>query len=418
MKTTRFTLLQAVLLLSASAVQAQSTPASTGGTGAVAGNTVTSLPAATDPPTPPVDPRIAELDRQIELTKKQSALLAEQKNLQTAKYDALKAQYPVAAVTAKQGEATGVEHTAFLADWLLSANLSSLVPQPGEKDAIACSLAEPTLVVGGDTPPGPSLLLAESLHANLKALTRSANRWTSAAETLARKNANKKKKDENRESGLIGALMMGQSVATQTIDLIKYFRTDVDFKPALTTLPTYALRSEIARHCAGARLPEMAIPSNSPILSDYAALTEAADALRLALALHATDLHDEMKSAGLGLLTTIDAFRKDLVAPIAGQPTLLVQAAQVLSQKDVRRILTVRVMDEGGTSVKRTNLFFLTPRFSYVATASADYVLTDRESGAELWHATRQVRAQLNQKYSRWRGTDVEVLDPQTSRVD
>ena len=115
--------------------------------------------------------------------------------------------------------------------------------------------------------------------------------------------------------------------------------------------------------------------------------------------------------------TTIDAFRKELLAPIAGQQPLLIQAAQVLSQKDVRRILTVRVMNNGGAAIKRSNLFFLTPRFSYVATGSVDYVLTDRESGTVLWHAVRQVRAQLNQKYSPWRGQDVKVLAPQTSRV-
>ena len=410
----RSTLL-ALLLLSSAALQAQ-TPSSTGGTGTAASNTAMAPTAGTNGTTA-VDPRIEELDRQIELTKKQAALLAEQKSLQTAKYDALKAEYPVAAVTAKEGVATGVEHTGFLADWLLSANLSSLVPQPGDEDALTCSPAEPTLVVGTDTTLGPSLLLAEAMDANIKALAGSANRWVAAAEVEARKKKKSKPKDESRESGLISTLMMGQSVVTQTLDLIKYFRTDVDFQKAETSIPTYALRGEVARHCAGARLPEMVVPSKSPILADYVALAEATDALRLALASHAADLSDEMKTGGLGLATTIDAFRKELLAPIAGQQPLLIQAAQVLSQKDVRRILTVRVMNNGGAAIKRSNLFFLTPRFSYVATGSVDYVLTDRESGTVLWHAVRQVRAQLNQKYSPWRGQDVKVLAPQTSRV-
>ena len=413
----RTTLLFAAALVAAGSSAAQVQNAGSAG----APDNTTAATAAEAAAAPAADPRLAELDLQIALAQKQTTLLTERKNQRVAENAARAADYPVATVTAKNADATSYEHTGFLADWLLSANAASLVPRPAQADAMPCVPGQPVLVVGADTATAPSLLLAQAIENNIDRLAQATRDWVVAARleaAAARAKAGAAGgAPGKRESGLIESIMMGQSLASQSVELLKYFRTDIDFKASTVSLPTYVLRSELAGQCAGARLPEMAVPSHSALLAAYASLVSSQESMRLAMGSLGPHLSADMKAAGVALLGAIDALRANLTAPITGQPTLLVQSAQILAQADIRRIVTVRVMDEGGVAYKRTNLFFLSPRLSYVAAISVDYVMTDRDTGAVLWHTVRQARSQLNQKFSPWRGAGVQTIRPAQTQV-
>ncbi|MBU8975849.1 hypothetical protein JI752_006805 [Lysobacter sp. MMG2] len=350
------------------------------------------------------DPRIKELDEQIALRKKQIALLEEQQSFEKKLIEVKQAEFPVVAVpNVKNGDSTTFDQTAFLANWALSANLPKLLP----KDDPPCTANLPTLIVGEGNFAG-KMLAAKAINETVNQLQREADAWLSEA----RSKAGRKDGDGTRESGLISGFTVAQSLVTQTLDLMKYFRTDIEFKGATVSLPSHSLRSALVKKCPGGRLPEMAAPEMSELLKTYAALLVAGERIRTQLSDEASQgMGGSLKSRGLAIVASVDALKGQLSSGEDGRPNAIAEAAQLLAQTDAKRLLTVRVLDQGGAIYKRTNLFFLSPKVSYLASATVDYVLSNMSNGQVLWHETTRVKTQLNQSFARWSENPAEAPD-------
>ncbi|ROU06725.1 hypothetical protein D9T17_12030 [Lysobacter enzymogenes] len=340
------------------------------------------------------DPRLKEIDDEIALIKKRTELLEEEKKLQEAKKNSLGAKYPVATIAdLKKGDASNYENTAFLANWALSANMTALKPVLPQ-DTV-CS----RVLVSDDPAIAGKMLAARSIETTVDSLRAATGRWLADAAHAKPAAADRNKKNEG---GYLSAITLGQSLVTQTLDMLKYFRTDIDFKPVTVKLSDAALRSIAADACpGGARLPSMAAPRDSALLNEYARLLIAGESVRLQSDKDNAALPASLKARGAALVAGIDALKTQLSSNDGGIPAL-VTAAQLLAHRDASQILSIQVMDQGGTVYKRSNLFFLSPKVSYVTAASVTYTLSDLHDGRVRWQQTRQVRAQLNQRFAPW----------------
>ncbi len=361
-----------------------------------------------------------ELERQTRVAQKRVALLEEQKKLQAAQLEVVRAEYPVATITdLKKGDTTTYEQTSFLANWALSANLERLVP-PASDISRYCEGKGPTLVAGDDTNYASKLLAARMIDETIKALLEQADTWNDAAIADAKKAAGRAAKKDgngagkgevNRESGAIKGFAIAQSLATQTLDLIKYFRTDIEFKAATVSLPTQTLRSAVAQHCPNSRLPELSVPTKGDLLTNYAKLTTLAESIRARTREDSSaGMLATLKAEGLSLVASIDAIKAQAVPTGQSQVSPIVEAAQILGHSDIKQILSVRINDQGATVYKRSNLFFLSPKVSYVAAIGVNYVISDVSTGTVRWQKTMLLKTQLNQKFSRW--------SPEASGID
>lgn len=407
----------ALALLTICACASAQTPPDTGGDGNTTAQDLQGAAAADDDGAAQ-DPRIKDLQDRIALLDEQTKLLDAQEKLLAAEKKVLDSKYPVAKIAdLKTGETTGYEHTAFLANWALSANIDKLLPVI---DAQALGGCDGLLVSNDPALPG-KILAARTIKSTISGLRAASAKWLVDA---GKANANPTTTatatgDFKPESSVMAAFTIAQSLVTQSLDLLKYFRTDTEFKAITVKLSDQSLRSAVAAQCPGARLPEMASPKNSALLNDYADLLLLGESIRLQLDKDAAKaLPAALKIQGASLVTSIDALKTELSTNNSGIP-LLVTAAQLLSHDSATHVLTVQIMDQGGTVYKRSNLFFLSPKVSYVAAASVDYTLTSLETGAVSWRKSKQVRTQLNQRFAPWASrTKVLNNDIQTTVID
>ena len=365
---------------------------------------------------PEEDALLKEIERQTQILQKRNAMLEEQKKFETAQLEALGAKYPVATVAdLRKGDATSYEETSFLANWAISANLEHLVPPVSEIEQ-ACKGKGPTLVAGDETNYASKILAAKVIDESVKALLQQAQSWDAAAiaEAKANQAAGKKggsdsgKDGASRESGVIKAFAIAQSLTTQTLDMLKYFRTDIEFKKATVSLPTQTLRSAVASHCEQSRLPELSIPEQSSLLSNYAMLTTLAESIRARTREDSSAaMGPVLKAEGLSLVASIDAIKAQAVPAGQNQVSPIVEAAQLLGHSGIKQILTVRINDQGATVYRRSNLFFLAPKISYVAAIGVNYVISTADTGEVVWQKTMLLKTQLNQNFSRWNSESV-----------
>lgn len=403
----------ALALLTICACASAQTPPDTGGDG---NTTMQDLQgaaaAATDDDGAAQDPRIKDLQDRIALLDEQTKLLDAREKLLAAEKKVLDSKYPVAKIAElKAGDTTGYEHTAFLANWALSANIDKLLPVI-TAPAQGCD----ALLVSNDPALPGKILAARAIKSTISGLHVASAKWLAdarKANAAARAQGNAFKP----ESSVAGAFTIAQSLVTQSLDLLKYFRTDTEFKAITVKLSDQSLRSAVAAQCPGARLPEMAAPRASALLDDYADLLLIGESIRLQLDKDAAKaLPAALKVQGASLVNSIDALKTELSTNNGGIP-LLVTAAQLLSHNSATHVLTVQIMDQGGTVYKRSNLFFLSPKVSYVAAASVDYTLTSLETGAVSWRKSKQVRTQLNQRFAPW-ASRTKVLNNQSNSAN
>lgn len=397
-----------VLLTISACASAQTTPADIGGDANTTEQEIQEAAAADDDA--PQDPRIKDLQDRITLIDEQTKLLEAREKLLAAEKKVLDRKYPVATIAnLKTGDNTGYEHTAFLANWALSANIDKLLPKIALPPDSSCN----ALLVSNDATLPGKLLAARAIKSTVSGLRTGSTTWLvdarkANAAAIAQGDAFKP------ESSVMGAFTMAQSLVTQSLDLLKYFRTDTEFKAITVKLSDQSLRSAVAAQCPGARLPDMAAPQNSALLDDYADLLLLGESIRLQLDKDAAKaLPAALKVQGASLVASIDALKTELSTNNGGIP-LLVTAAQLLSHTSATHVLTVQIMDQGGTVYKRSNLFFLSPKVSYIAAASVDYTLTSLETGAVAWRKSKQVRTQLNQRFAPW-ASPVKILDKQSN---
>ena len=350
----------------------------------------------------------ADLDRlklEKELDEARKARVDAEKNLEDSERARRNANYPIATVSGiKTGEVNGYEKTAFFADWALSASAQKIADQVQLKGK--CEAAEPTLIVEDETFPS-KLLGAKFIEKSLFGLLFQANNWIAKAATIkpappkAGAGAAKGAKLSAEAGYVQGATQVAQSLITNYLDTLKYFKTDIEFKDAPVDLPLYALRSAVAESCAGAQLPELTSRRTLELIDTAAELSLAVAHVSARLAKD-TSLPADFAADGQAIVDTYNAIKTSLQAA-AGQPNPLIEAQRALWSRDAKRILVMQVMDQGGSVYKRSNLFFLTARIDYVAAISVQYRLVSLESGTVLAHGVAQARTQLEQRYSRWK---------------